>query len=179
MNYCKLEAWLLLYLKKLLHLAWVKISWNIKVLLLTEVCRIYLELILNWSDCLIRSWDLWRRLVGTIVLLCYFYSCWAIGNYAHKQKKRHQRSVVMFTSWLQINFRDWKLSDTFRKTGKSWLLNGAGCCLQWLWEAARGLSLRARIGSSWLGRLWTALTSWQMKMMAKHNKDDNLMSRAE
>lgn len=74
--------------EKLLHLARVEISWRIRVQLLTEVCWIYLKLILNRSDCAVRSWDLWRRwLVGAVVLLCYFYRCRATANRVHKKKK--------------------------------------------------------------------------------------------
>lgn len=116
-----------------------------------------------------------------LVQLCCYVISTAVGlQLTMCTKKRYQRSVVMFTSWLQIKLTGWKLRGTFRKmTGKNWLLSVAGSCLQWLWVAARGLSLHACVWSSCLRRLWTALAFWQMKMTVKHDKDGNLMSRTE
>lgn len=181
MNYCRLHAGCFYTWKnRSIWLGWGSPEEESSLLWKVELCRIYLELILNRADCAIRCWDLWRRrLFGTVVLLYCFYSCWATANHVHI-KKMQQRSVVMFTGWLQIKLTGWKSRDTFRKmTGKSCLLSGSGSCLQWLWVAARGLSLNACVWSSFLGRLRTAVTFWQMEMTVKHDKDDNLMSGAE
>lgn len=115
-----------------------------------------------------------------LVQLCCYVISTAVGlQLTTYTKKRQQRSVVMFTSWLQIRLTGWMLRDTSRKMTGKWLLSGAGSCLQWWWVAAGDLSLHARVWSSCLRRLWATLTFWQMKMTVKHDKGDNLMSRAE
>lgn len=59
-----------------------------------------------------------RKLVGTIGLLCYFYSCWATVNHVHKKKAAKEcghiyKLVTNKAHWLDVERYlqedDWKV----------------------------------------------------------------------
>lgn len=88
-------------------------------------------------------------------------------------------------SCLQVGYKLGSLAGSWERPSGRWLV------IEWCWLlplvivsgskrlVSACMCLEQLCWNSWLGKLWTALTFWHMKMTVKHDKDDNLMSRAE